>query len=322
MIMKRFIKNTILFILVVSIVTFSINFVFIKLDKSDNDNLEKFEDVPLEIEYCNFGSSHGLYGYNYVDYEEEATCFNFALSSQYLSYDERMFELYKSHISDDAVVFINVSYFSLFGPPESEGDSFASKNKRYYKIFPHELIKDYDLKTDIYVNYLPSLTVGGPVLASTLLGKSQNINEETWSKRADDPDLDVVKDGEAACLRHIIKSKLDENGNRYVNQEEYDSLVMLINGCREIGANPVLITTPFLREYTDQIKTDKTFYDDFYGVVNDIVSTTHIQYYDFGFDERFVDHYDLFMNSDHLNEEGARVFVDILMEEVVPEVRK
>ena len=115
---------------------------------------------------------------------------------------------------------------------------------------------------------------------------------------------------------------MDDDGKRYVNQEEYDSLVMLINGCREIGADPVLITTPFLREYTDQIKTDKTFYDDFYGVINDIVSTTHIQYYDFAFDERFVDHYDLFMNSDHLNEEGARVFVDILMEEVVPEVRK
>lgn len=40
-------------------------------------------------------------------------------------------------------------------------------------------------------------------------------------------------------------------------------------------------------------------------------------YCDYAFDERFMNNYKWFMNADHLNKEGARQFVNILMDEVV-----
>lgn len=40
-------------------------------------------------------------------------------------------------------------------------------------------------------------------------------------------------------------------------------------------------------------------------------------FYDYAFDERFSNSYNLFFNSDHLNKEGARLFTNILMDETV-----
>lgn len=48
-----------------------------------------------------------------------------------------------------------------------------------------------------------------------------------------------------------------------------------------------------------------------------VTGDTGARFYDYAFDERFADRHEWFMNVDHLNEEGARNFTDILMEETV-----
>ena len=42
-----------------------------------------------------------------------------------------------------------------------------------------------------------------------------------------------------------------------------------------------------------------------------------VEYYDYSLDKRFSRRYDLFMNGDHLNEDQARMFVDVLYEEII-----
>ena len=61
---------------------------------------------------------------------------------------------------------------------------------------------------------------------------------------------------------------------------------------------------------------DTDFYQNFYQVIDEIVNSTEVEFYDYSSDKRFKDNYDLFMNGDHLNEEGAKKFVDVLMKEV------
>ena len=311
--MKKFITKLLIYIFILLGFVLVINFAYIKLDRSD-DGTKKFQNVPTDIAICNFGSSHGQYGYNYEDIENDYVCFNFALVSQTLSYDCCLLKNYQANISEDAVVFITISYFSSFGINEVETDNFELKNKRYYKILPASLIKEYNLCTDISKAF-PSLYADGEKLAVVLLGGNQGDSDESWKRTAEN--IDIEKDADAAYLRHLVTNKQDENGRLIHNEEEISALYEMIAICREKGATPILVTTPFLSEYTDRVQEGiPDFLDEFYGIIDQVVKDTGVEYYDYSMDERFQNEYSLFMNSDHLNKEGARVFTNILMDEV------
>ena len=165
--MKKFTLKLIIFVVIIASVTMTINSIYVKRCKRDLDHINKFASIPETVQICNFGSSHGLHGYNYEDLEDDYDCFNFALSSQYLSYDYRLFQYYGDHIDDGTVVFITVSYFSLFGESEVSNGSFNSKNRRYYSILPASLIKEYDLKTSLIVRHIPAVVAELNILIRT-----------------------------------------------------------------------------------------------------------------------------------------------------------
>lgn len=312
--MKKFIQKIILLFLILSAITVPVNAMYVKKLGTDPDNTEKFNDVPEKIQICNFGSSHGLCGFNYAGPSETYTCFNFALLSQYLSYDYRIFETYKDHISEGAVVFIPISYFSLLGPSEVSVGDFKSKNKRYYSFLPASQIKEYDTETAFFTKYLPVMTVDSKTVIKALQGKiTQDYNETEWKRTA--VDMDVAENAGAAYMRHI-GYQYSEGGQLTVNQNEIAALYDLIGGCKAIGAIPVLITVPYTREYTDEVKKAEGFFEWFYSFMDQVTKDTGTEFYDYAFDERFADQYEWFMNADHLNEYGAGHFTDILMEEV------
>lgn len=315
--MKKFLAKFSVFCLILCVVVLVINIIYIKkteinYNKISNASYEKFETIPYNIEICNFGSSHGANDFYYDNIQNEYTCFNFALPSQTLSYDYRILECYKDHISKDALIFITVSYMSLYGIDETLYDDFYSKNKRYYHFLPKEYIKEYDFKTNVFEIYLPVL-VQYDKLVPSLMGDDDTLNDLERTANEIDMDRYVTE----AYKRHLITNKIDNQGKRIVNGEFVESLCEMIDLCREIDAKPVLITTPYLREYTDIIEeTSPTFFEEFYGLVNDIVKEKNVPYYDYAFDSRFMDDYSLFKDADHLNKEGALKFVDILMQEI------
>lgn len=315
--MKKFLKKIVCLISIVALTTIVINECYVRMYGANPNYTDKFSEIPEQIQICNFGSSHGLFGYNWEDYEQSYNCFNFALEGQFLSYDYRIFENYKEHIQEGTVVFITISYFSLFGKSENYEHNFESKNKRYYTILPNSLIKEYDLKTDIFVRYLPALGTDTSNLVRTLLGKErEDKNDMEWNITANG--TDVAEDANRAYYRHIIRNKFDENGKRIKNTEEIEALYNLVEECKKRGAIPILITTPYTKEYTEKVASDSdNFYDDFYSLINKISEDTGVEYYDYAFDKRFSSNYSWFMDSDHLNKEGARNFVDIIMNEVV-----
>ena len=115
----------------------------------DTSQTKKFQNMPEKIQICNFCSSHGLYGFCYDKIQQQYGCFNFALSSQMLSYDARIFEAYQDRIQKGAAVFLPVSYFSLYGKAAELAGDFESTNRRYYKILPKDKVKDYHLETEM-----------------------------------------------------------------------------------------------------------------------------------------------------------------------------
>lgn len=316
--MKKFVGKLILLILIVAAITGAVNYVYVShcinlsTMKDVKNDSAYIENVPTGIEVCNFGNSHGYYGFDYG--EKNETCFNFALPSQSLSYDYRIMDSYKENIAPDSTVIICVSYLSFFGPDETSDSEFESMNKRYYHFLDKEHIKEYDFKTKLFVHYLPGVVVSDDSeWLMTLLGR--NSEEDMWSE---------VTDAESAAAqapgryKKHVADRLDENGERIFNEEEIEAVYDMIKLCKEIGARPVLVTPPFLAEYTDEVmKNDPHFLEDFYGVTEEIKNNTGVEYYDYSFDERFVGKYELFMNTDHLNKAGAEYFTDIIWDEAV-----
>ncbi|MCQ2497642.1 MAG: hypothetical protein MJ133_01540 [Lachnospiraceae bacterium] len=319
--MKKFLIKILIILTIIAAIVLIVNEIYIRNVSWHTDDIYAYESMPSELQICNFGSSHGVYGYNYENYEEKYNCFNFGLVSQSLSYDYRLFQNYENHIGKGAVVFITISYFSLFGKDETLEDDFESKNKRYYSILPPSLIKKYDFTTDLYTYKLPILGIDPEVMWGKMVRSVLRIEEPQEVVDEDivsTENVDLHEDAKKACGRHVDNAgKHDENGNFIVNQEEVQALYDLIHMCKNKGAIPILIITPYLREYTDEVKKVDGFYEQFYELLSEIAEKESVEYYDYAFDERFNARYEWFMNSDHLNETGAKEFVDILMKEIV-----
>ena len=319
--MRKFLTRIAVYMSVIAAITLAVNVLYICIDPK-----YRSPNIPDgNIQICNFGSSHGQCGFNYEDFKGKYICSNFALSSQSLLYDYRILQHYQDKIQPGATVFIVASYFSFFGVPETEGKDFLSKNKRYYKFLPPELILQYDRKTDMYVNYLPCISPSElKVLVKHLFGlnKENEIIEGIFNVYGAGGNTvtnsrDAAWDASKAYGRHFSNS-IDENGRRLRRQESFEAIYGMIDLCRQIGAKPILVTVPYLREYTDLVrKNDPEFFSDFYAVIEEIRHNTGIEYYDYAFDERFCTDYGLFSNSDHMNSEGARKFTNTLLHEVL-----
>lgn len=312
--MKKFIFKLSLYALLILALTVCINALYIRLDQSDSDSTSKFKSIPENIEICNLGSSHGLYGYDYQDIADNYTCFNFALVSQTLSYDYRLLDYYQDNLKKGCVVIINISYFSFLGSAEEKNADFESKNKRYYKILDKSHIKQYSAQTDFYKDY-PALN-DGVELIRAFTGRLMVDQHPEWNQTADD--IDLQKDVEAANERHLGTNQIDDEGNVIINQEEIDALYLIIQMCKENEWIPILVTTPFLSEYSSFAWTNHTdALNTVYEIIDEVQKNTGIAYYDYSLDERINSRHDLFMNGDHLNKDGARKYTNILFDEVI-----
>ena len=310
--MKKFILKLLAYAVILSLLIVGINAFYIMNMGHESD----IDNVPQGIQICNFGSSHGLNSFNYDDAGKKLTCFNFSLHSQSLLYDYRILQHYRDNINPGATIFLTISYFSFFGRPEIESDIFESKNRRYYKFLPSELILAYDWRTDLYLNWLPALSPEGLTQTFKLIfGIRTNKDDGHWERITDSKDAAI--DAPQAYVRHISKQR-DENGVRIRRQESFEAFYGIIHLCKELGARPILVTPPYMHEYTDEIKrNDPEFFGDFYSLIDEIRYDTGLEYYDYAFDERFCGDYSLFVNSDHLNRNGARKFTDILLLEAL-----
>lgn len=320
--MKKFIVNIIIFAVLIGLIVGGINIAYKMhiinygtMGDKKNDNAY-ITEVPDGIEVCNFGNSHGYYAYDYEKYANEKVCFNFALPSQSLSYDYLILDNYKDRIKPGAVVLINISYLSFYGNDEVLNPDFNAMNKRYYHFLDKKHIKEYDMTTDVYVNWLPAFTAPNIAdLLTTVIGVNQA--EDNWAQVIDKES--ASEHGRQRYETHVAKN-VDENNNRIINQNEIDAVYKMIDLCREVDAVPVLVTTPYLEEYVSAVEQyDPAFYGDFYSVISQIVQDKGVKYFDYQRDSAFFNTYELFMNTDHLNKSGAELFTDIVMDEIMNE---
>ncbi len=311
---KRLAVKVLCFLVLLGMTLCIVNKCYLSKNHYDSNGVVCFKEIEPGIVVSNTGSSHGLYGFNYNDLKNKWNCFNFALTSQSISYDYEIVSYYSDYLAEGGIMFITVSFFSFYGREETDNDNFESKNKRYYSILPPHKIKKYDWKEDIKNHLLPVINDEDLL---RILVEGKETGEENWKKiwylnAAESEDLEEA--AERAYQRHYVDN---ENiiETKKVREGELKALRDIILLCKEKNVEPVLITTPLLPEYKDKIRKD--FLEDFYKRIGKIAMETGVEYYDYSSDMRFIHSPALFMDVDHLNEKGALKFTGILEEEII-----
>ena len=138
--MKKFLKTIFIYVLIVAGIICIANAMYLSTSKIYATE-EKFQAVPYGIELCNLGSSHGEDAFIY-DHVADKVCFNFSLSGQVLTYDQRILDYCRDRLAIGAQVIITVSPFSFYGVDEADEPTFLSKNMRYYIFLPKEYVKE------------------------------------------------------------------------------------------------------------------------------------------------------------------------------------
>lgn len=278
-------------------------------------NLRMLGNQIEDVEIANVGSSHGAYDFIYDGFTEDGfSCFNFGNVSQTYAYDLALLKEYGHYLEDGCVVFIPVSYFSFNNETVNETEAQALSVKYYHCLSPKN-IPDYDLFTDIVTARFPVLSAGEDLLA--LLPGSLTVHAQ--EENEDAPQMDeaaVAQFAERAAARF---DRHFNNKEDYFLPEREAQLRELIGYCKEQEFIPVLVTTPFSVYYNTPVPEE--FLDRFHGTINQIASDTAVNYYDYSHDGRFTENLTLFSDSDHLNDEGAEYFMEILAQEV-PELRQ
>ena len=295
------------------LIIYFLNDSYQKIDENKYLDIAKFTTFGIqvqEVQIGNLGSSHGLYDFNYDALTQRGCqCFNFANTSQSYNYDYALLKEYGSYLTKDSILFIPVSYFSFNDEVVNDTEREAM-SIRYYHCLSPENIPDYDLYTDIVANKFPILSAGEenlklfPKLNLSLIAFAAEdaIDEAAFANRAKE-----------RYSRHF------DNKEEYFMPERIENLYEIIAYCKEHEITPVLITTPFSKYYRDLVSEE--FLREFEDVITGIANDTGVNYYDYSYDARFRDNLAYFMDADHLNDEGAAYFMEILMEEV-PELQR
>lgn len=293
------------------------------MNQDDSSYTKKFQNVPKQIEISNLGSSHGLFGFCYGEQKEEET-FNFGLVSQSLDYDYRLIQQYRGSLAEGGVMFIVVSYFSLYEEEESEREDFLSKNKRYYGILSPKYIKEYSFGEHLLADILPVMGTQDNIIYELATSKERGTPaKEVWNRRLSESSPEEIRlDAENSYVRHT-EHVFGENGKPKFNQRNVKALYGIIELCREKEIEPVLVTTPYLRAYTEEFrKNDPDYLEGFYEFMTNLERETGAVYLDYSSDVRFDQKYQYFWSVDHLNKEGAILFTRIVLEECGWKIRR
>ena len=105
-----------------------------------------------------------------------------------------------------------------------------------------------------------------------------------------------------------------DDKEEYFLDERIRNLYDILSFCKENGITAVLITTPYTGLYSELFSEE--YKKEFSGIVQTIAEDTGTPYYDYSEDVRFADNLEYFSDADHLNTEGAAVFMEVIEKEV------
>lgn len=270
---------------------------------TDTNKFNYMDSTYNNIQIANIGSSHGEYGFYYETLSKQMgyECFNFAMASQTYNYDYAILSMYRKHFDESSILFIPVSYFSFNNEVKNEEEK-QSLNAKYYQFLSFQYIPGYDPFVDLVTHWFPILSAGTDL-------KKILIPPALKAQAAEVPSAEeFAAKGQSRYDRHMTEKE------EYFLPERAEELKKILAFCEQNNITPVLITTPYTTYYSSLVSDD--FKTQFQSVINEIAGEYNVPYYDYSEDERFYSHLEYFADADHLNNEGAAIFMETIQEEI------
>lgn len=315
--MKKFILRVGISLAVLLGILFGIQALYNRAN--DVNDTGKYYNMPKNIRLANIGNSHGMCSFNYRDLEEMYECFNFALTAQTIEYDEKILNQYIGRMGEDSVLIIPVSYVTFFlSDWDYSEEDFNIKNQRYFGILDYKNMLRTEWPEYIKRKYFPLIftDMRSDMMDSLVDGMLKLLKLRAGGEDTGSAGMDYARDAHDAYDRHVAAFYID--GEYRFKGELVDCLYRIIEMCRERGITPVLVTTPCVQDYNELV--DREFLTQFNQILDQITEDTGVSYYSYCDDPRFSGNYELFLNADHLNDEGAILFTDIFYEECLKEI--
>ena len=298
--MKRLIlKLILLFVLVISTLAI-VNQLYIRTNywKAEN-NVNKFNDIPYNIELGNFGSSHGLYGFKYNKIQDIKT-YNFALSSQPYYYDLQLLRKYIDHFEKNGVVIILISYFDITRRP-----NYASYRSRYYRIVPISSLDFWSPWEAVCYNKFPILSA-----KLNILKIIHDVPVETMNPYYNRTTFMDEKNLYDYCIeKHKSWTSPEGEKGKIGYDMNISEISLMIDLCLAHELIPILITTPVTDVLNEIYENDIDFFPTFEQFSRDLTSKYEgLIYLDYSRNEKFSKNHEFFCDGDHLNNMGADAF--------------
>ena len=303
--MKRFILKLIQLILPIIIILILINSLYIRTEywKTEN-NMNKFSDIPYNIKLVNLGSSHELFGIQY-EFVPEINSWNFALTAQPFFYDYSILKNYVSHLSEEAVVLIPVSYFEI-----TQRLDYSDYRKRYYRILPRSLMDTWSLREYLIYSKIPVFSAGKNLIK---IFKADDTSAD---------DIDFFYPDDDFLLKYSIKKHNSWTSPKIeFGQEGYEKNISevssIIDFCYSNNLVPVLISLPVTDILNEQFENDNDFFEKFEQFSTDLCNKyPDLIYLDYSRNKAFTTNHTFFCDGDHMNKLGAEKYTKALVEDL------
>jgi len=296
--MKKFIFEIVLLFILVTITISYIN----NLDKPPR--VKQILTIKEKLDIINLGTSHGA-NFNYSGLSIHGESFNRAGNTLY--YDLQNYKFIKNHLSDGAIILLPISYFS-FGLDENRTDRGVDNPfvNEFYEYLPRKSIYSYSAKRAI------SLKV------NRIQKNFMNLFPKKKKKKKKKKSVvDTVSHEEmlkSFAIKRVVHHK--RIGTYSKPDKNINYLKILIDDAKQSGYYPVLITTPYYKEYVERFGAD-WLAKNYYQYMSQISSEFNIPHLDYGYDSSISSKPELFKNSDHLNKKGISEFNEILFDDLV-----
>ena len=310
--MKKFLVRVCIMGSILMALLLGLNVLYINTDYYKNLNdMKKFSEVPEHIDVVNFGASHSASAFNWSGYEE-FNGVNMALGSQTVVYDEAFFDYYVDRMDENTTVILEVMFKTLYEQEPNE-KPYPTNITRYYQVLPSKYIKQWNLVDAIQYKYIP------------VLGNRENIVSKIvndWMKKEDvksEFELQQEVAGELTgeptqVLSGWAEDAMNAEGQRRASVfmelsgdqshgEQYEAFIRIIEKCQARNIQVVLVSAPTLPCFYESFSD--SFMDKFYADMQEICEKYNLEYYDYTGDERFLQDYRWYSDTDHLNGYGS-----------------
>ncbi len=287
--MGRLFMKLAIIITVVLLLFMPVNhFVKYSHDYNINHAILDFKKHPYPVDIMNLGASHSMYGYHFKP--TGLSHLDLALPAQTIEYDFKLLREFGKHLKPDGVVIVSISQITF-------ANSDVNYIGNYYNILDRNEIEPFHFIDYYSYLFLPGTNSGR--FHSALAGKLKSFrwdSHQPWANNGKNYSERKYKKVESQYSEAVKNNDIERN---------MEQLREMIDYCKEKGYQVVLTIEPVHQSYQE------FFYEE---VMNKLVFQylealeLDVPLLNYMGDQRFVDNKSYFIDPDHLNKEGRKVF--------------